>query len=53
VETLAVFDNVLAIVEKLKACAPDIVFNLTESGLQTVSFSTMAVTLSKAASVST
>src|ERR1041385_7160633 len=30
-ETLAVFDNVTAIVEKLKACAPDIVFNLTES----------------------
>ena len=31
VETLAVFDNVLAIVEKLKTYAPDIVFNLTES----------------------
>ena len=31
VETLAVFDNVTTIVEKLKACAPDIVFNLTES----------------------
>lgn len=31
VETLAVFNNVTAIVEKLKACAPDIVFNLTES----------------------
>ena len=25
------FDNVTTIVEKLKACAPDIVFNLTES----------------------
>jgi D-alanine-D-alanine ligase len=31
VETLAVFDNVTTIVEKLKACAPDVVFNLTES----------------------
>jgi D-alanine-D-alanine ligase len=31
VETLAVFDNVMAIVEKLKTYAPDIVFNLTES----------------------
>jgi D-alanine-D-alanine ligase len=31
VETLAVFDNVTAIVEKLKAYAPDIVFNLSES----------------------
>lgn len=31
VETLAVFDNVTAIVEKLTSCAPDIVFNLTES----------------------
>ncbi len=31
VETLAVYDNVTAIVEKLKACAPDVVFNLTES----------------------
>jgi D-alanine-D-alanine ligase len=31
VETLAVFDNVAAIVEKLKAYAPDVVFNLTES----------------------
>jgi D-alanine-D-alanine ligase len=31
VETLAVFDNVAAIVEKLTAYAPDIVFNLTES----------------------
>jgi D-alanine-D-alanine ligase len=31
VETLAVFDNVTAIVEKLKACAPDVVFNLSES----------------------
>jgi D-alanine-D-alanine ligase len=31
VETLAVFDNVTSIVEKLKACTPDVVFNLTES----------------------
>src|SRR5579859_2078675 len=31
VETLAVFDNVPAIVEKLTAYAPDVVFNLTES----------------------
>ena len=31
VETLAVFDNVSHIVEKLKACAPDVVFNLSES----------------------
>src|ERR1041384_8450319 len=31
VETLAVFDNVAHIVEKLKACAPDVVFNLSES----------------------
>ncbi|HKW98136.1 MAG TPA: ATP-grasp domain-containing protein [Bryobacteraceae bacterium] len=31
VETLAVFDNVTAVVEKIKACAPDIVFNLSES----------------------
>src|SRR5437868_13697027 len=31
VETLAVYDNVTAIVERLKACAPDIVFNLSES----------------------
>jgi len=31
VETLAVFDNVAAIVEKLTAYAPDVVFNLTES----------------------
>src|SRR5438128_7162425 len=31
VETLAVFDNVAAIVEKLKACSPDVVFNLSES----------------------
>src|SRR5262245_36228511 len=31
VETLAVFDNVTHIVEKLRACAPDIVFNLSES----------------------
>ena len=30
-ETLAVFDNVVAIVEKIKSFAPDIVFNLTES----------------------
>src|SRR5215471_4636498 len=31
VETLAVFDNVTHVVEKLKACAPDVVFNLSES----------------------
>ena len=31
VETLAVFDNVAAIVERLTAYAPDVVFNLTES----------------------
>ena len=31
VETLAVFDNVAAIVEKLKSYAPDVVFNLSES----------------------
>jgi D-alanine-D-alanine ligase len=31
VETLAVFDNVAAIVEKLRAYVPDVVFNLTES----------------------
>ena len=31
VETLAVFDDVTHIVEKLKACAPDVVFNLSES----------------------
>jgi D-alanine-D-alanine ligase len=31
VETLAVFDNVAHIVEKLHACAPDVVFNLSES----------------------
>jgi D-alanine-D-alanine ligase len=31
VEQLAVFDNVLAIVEKIRAFAPDVVFNLTES----------------------
>ncbi len=31
VETLAVFDNVLSIIEKLKAFEPDVVFNLTES----------------------
>jgi len=30
-ETLAVFDNVAAIVEKLKGYAPDVVFNLSES----------------------
>ena len=30
-ETLAVFDNVVAIVEKLAAFKPDVVFNLTES----------------------
>ncbi len=31
VETLAVFDDVVSIVEKIKAFAPDVVFNLTES----------------------
>jgi D-alanine-D-alanine ligase len=31
VETLAVFDNVLAVVEKVSAWKPDVVFNLTES----------------------
>ncbi len=31
VETLAVFDDVLPIVEKIKAFAPEVVFNLTES----------------------
>jgi D-alanine-D-alanine ligase len=31
VDTLAVFDNVEAIIDKLKSCAPDVVFNLTES----------------------
>ena len=31
VETLAVFDNVTAIIEKLKAFAPEVVFNLSES----------------------
>src|ERR1041384_6039269 len=31
VETLAVYDNVAHIVEKLMACAPDVVFNLSES----------------------
>jgi D-alanine-D-alanine ligase len=31
VETLAVFDNVTHIVEKLNTCAPDVVFNLSES----------------------
>ena len=30
-DTLAVFDNVVAIVEKIKSFAPDVVFNLTES----------------------
>src|SRR5437016_10448592 len=31
VETLAVFNNVPALVGKLQSCAPDVVFNLTES----------------------
>jgi D-alanine-D-alanine ligase len=31
VETLAVFDNVAHIVEKLESCRPDVVFNLSES----------------------
>lgn len=31
VETLAVFDDVLPIVEKIRSFAPDVVFNLTES----------------------
>jgi len=31
VETLAVFDNVTHIVEKLNTCVPDVVFNLSES----------------------
>jgi D-alanine-D-alanine ligase len=31
VETLAVFDNVTHIVEKLNSCVPDVVFNLSES----------------------
>lgn len=31
IEMLAVFDNVLAIVEKIKSFQPDVVFNLTES----------------------
>lgn len=31
VETLAVFDDVTHIVEKLRACTPDVVFNLSES----------------------
>ncbi|MGA2594028.1 MAG: ATP-grasp domain-containing protein [Bryobacteraceae bacterium] len=31
VETLAVFDDVTHIVERLRACAPDVVFNLSES----------------------
>jgi D-alanine-D-alanine ligase len=30
-ETLAVFDDVVSIIEKLKSFAPDVVFNLTES----------------------
>lgn len=30
-DTLAVFDNVVAIVDKIKSFAPDVVFNLTES----------------------
>jgi D-alanine-D-alanine ligase len=30
-ETLAVFDNVVAIIDKIKAFQPDVVFNLTES----------------------
>ena len=31
VDTLAVFDNVETIIDKLKQCKPDVVFNLTES----------------------
>src|SRR5215831_3190465 len=31
VETLAVFDDVTQIVERLKTCLPDVVFNLSES----------------------
>ena len=31
VETLAVFNDVVSIVEKLKEFTPDVVFNLTES----------------------
>jgi D-alanine-D-alanine ligase len=31
VETLAVFNNVTAILDKLKACEPEVVFNLSES----------------------
>ncbi|HJZ84155.1 MAG TPA: hypothetical protein VKN99_03250 [Polyangia bacterium] len=31
VETLAVYDNVLAVVEKLRSFAPDVAFNLSES----------------------
>ncbi len=31
VQTLAVFDNVAGLVEKLNSCAPDLVFNLSES----------------------
>jgi D-alanine-D-alanine ligase len=34
VETLAVFDNVTDVVEKLNTCAPDVVFNLSESFYQ-------------------
>jgi D-alanine-D-alanine ligase len=31
VDTLAVFDNVTDIIDKLKTCVPDVVFNLSES----------------------
>lgn len=31
VDTLAVYDNALAVVEKVRDCAPDVVFNLCES----------------------
>jgi D-alanine-D-alanine ligase len=31
VETLAVFDNVTHVVEKIQGCVPDVVFNLSES----------------------
>ena len=31
VETLAVFDNVTHIIEKINSCVPDVVFNLSES----------------------
>jgi D-alanine-D-alanine ligase len=31
VDTLAVYDNVLAVVEKVRDCGPDVVFNLCES----------------------